>query len=198
MHTHRIVRIDDPSPVLKSRARKHHLVHGVKVFPPMTLMSCSGNTSELFAVPFASIGGAVLPAFPFEVVTDAIRDWGRMLDTLNAKRRHDSAAPADQATTKDAAARSASREWRPLVAVASCLNARDLVRLATTSRAALKLMCHHEFCVAVARWSCVVPPAPYQDPTGGRKLWRRTRGVLEQAHLVRALTFSRFSAISSV
>ena len=215
----RAARIDGPSPVLASRARKHALVHGVVTYPPMTPMVADEATGEHYAVPFSAVGGAVLPAFPLEVVTDAIREAAvaeerRLIALLQHKEQRQKAlrgggAAAAAAGTagglavgasatlehgklrlhKQGPEKSANREWKPLVAVVSFLSARDTLRLAVTSTSAALLLGHCEFCSAVAARCGWLPPAPFRDPHEGEKLWRRTRAVLELQEVVHFCCF---------
>ncbi len=107
---YRVARIDGPSPVLASQARKHALVYGVVTYPPMTPMVFDAAAKTFFAVAFSEVGGAVLPAFPIEVAMDemrsAARDVAERLAFAEARRRRFSSAfravrPLAKPSTRD-------------------------------------------------------------------------------------------------
>ena len=108
---YRVARIDGPSPVLASQARKHALVYGVVTYPPMTPMVFDAAAKTFFAVAFSEVGGAVLPAFPIEVAMDemrsaAAREVAERLAFAEARRRRSSSAflavrPLAEPSTRD-------------------------------------------------------------------------------------------------
>ncbi len=170
-----------PRPEEASAARKHKIIHGETVFPPLVpLVAADGNSAGTPST-IQAIGGALLPPFPIDVSTAATRAAALFARDVVLANGNAEGIALD----------ASYHELRPLGTLLAMLPARSLLRLACTSSYAMVCLGRRGVCEAAAaagstaNGGCVLPLAEYRNPQPGASHWRRMRGAFDHAAAVR-------------